>query len=240
MQNKWFTFIELLIVITIIWIVWIFSVWSFVNFYKNKEFTSKINNLEIFLKKEDLKVKNKEVFDYEIKFEKSRSFFVVYEDIFEEKGLKLNFKNNSQISLKANNELENILDNKKIITDIYKNWRFIKQIKLEKNNLKIDYKENTEDKREKLIEENKNYEFKFYLENKEKLNNLIINKFDLEENLLLKDISDSKDKINSFNNLKIINIFNEKKILLDWNETKEAYLFFESSDGKVDYLLIKI
>lgn len=240
MQNKWFTFIELLIVITIIWIVWIFSVWSFVNFYKNKEFTSKINNLEIFLKKEDLKVKNKEVFDYEIKFEKSSSFFVVYEDIFEEKGLKLNFKNNSQISLKANNELENILDNKKIITDIYKNWRFIKQIKLEKNNLKIDYKENTEDKREKLIEENKNYEFKFYLENKEKLNNLIINKFDLEENLLLKDISDSKDKINSFNNLKIINIFNEKKILLDWNETKEAYLFFESSDGKVDYLLIKI
>lgn len=240
MQNKWFTFIELLIVITIIWIVWIFSVWSFVNFYKNKEFISKINNLEIFLKKEDLKVKNKEIFDYEIKFEKSSSFFVVYEDIFEEKGLKLNFKNNSQISLKANNELENILDNKKIITDIYKNWRFIKQIKLEKNNLKIDYKENTEDKREKLIEENKNYEFKFYLENKEKLNNLIINKFDLEENLLLKDISDSKDKINSFNNLKIINIFNEKKILLDWNETKEAYLFFESSDGKVDYLLIKI
>ncbi|PZM86739.1 hypothetical protein DLH72_00175 [Candidatus Gracilibacteria bacterium] len=240
MQNKGFTFIELLIVITIIGIVGIFSVGSFVNFYKNKEFTSKINNLEIFLKKEDLKVKNKEVFDYEIKFEKSRSFFVVYEDIFEEKGLKLNFKNNSQISLKANNELENILDNKKIITDIYKNGRFIKQIKLEKNNLKIDYKENTEDKREKLIEENKNYEFKFYLENKEKLNNLIINKFDLEENLLLKDISDSKEKINSFNNLKIINIFNEKKILLDGNETKEAYLFFESSDGKVDYLLIKI
>lgn len=83
-----------------------------------------------------------------------------------------------------------------------------------------------------------NYKFKF-LENKKPLNNLFINKYDLENKLDLKEISDSENKNNSFNNLKIENIAWRKKIFIDWKKTKEVFLFFENNEWKEFYLLLK-
>ena len=56
-----FSFVEVIVVVAIISIIWAMWIWNFLTFYKNQEFSSKISNLETFLKQEDLKVKSKEI-----------------------------------------------------------------------------------------------------------------------------------------------------------------------------------
>lgn len=175
--KKWFTFIELLIVITIIWIISFFSFGSFFDFLKNKEFAIKINNLENIIKEEDLKINKKEIFDYEIIFDKNNDYFKIFE-------------NNYSIWEKI------------IIESI---WNDIIKFKIKENNL----------------------------------NNISIKKYDLEEEIVLKEISDSKEKINKYNSVKIENIFWRKKIYKDWNLVKKVYLFFEDKNWKEFYFLIK-
>lgn len=238
-NKKAFSFIELIVVTLIIWIIWFFSFWSFIEFYKSKEFVQKINSINSFIQEKDFKIKKKKIFDYEINFKKNEKYFFSYENIFEEKALNLKQKTDNKIIFEKNNKLKNNILNKKINVFIYKNWKFIKKILLENNKLEINYKEKETIKNEELIQENNNYEFKFFLD-EEELNSIFINKFDLENNFILKEISDSKEKINVYNSMKIENIWWRKKIFLDNLEKKEVYLFFESNNGNENYLLIKI
>lgn len=283
-----FSFVEVIVVVAIISIIWAMWIWNFLTFYKNQEFSSKISNLETFLKQEDLKVKSKEIFDYEIDFKKWENYFLVYENIFDEKNnVKIVNKSEKEISLKINEEqieedwkkiaiLEKIekdlkkkvetiknqieieinhdekeklkkkLDKLKIKNhleiNIFRNGKFAKWIWIdnsEKNDLKLTF--NQKENKRNIWEEKVNYELKFQLndEKNTELNNILINRFDLDENLSLKDISDKKEKIETFDSVKIENIWWKKKIILPTKEVDEVYLFFESDQWNQNYLLIK-
>lgn len=283
-----FSFVEVIVVVAIISIIWAMWIWNFLTFYKNQEFSSKIGNLETFLKQEDLKVKSKEIFDYEIDFKKWENYFLVYENIFDEKNnVKIVNKSEKEISLKINEEqieedwkkiaiLEKIekdlkkkvetiknqieieinhdekeklkkkLDKLKIKNhleiNIFRNGKFAKWIWIdnsEKNDLKLTF--NQKENKRNIWEEKANYELKFQLNDEEntELNNILINRFDLDENLSLKDISDKKEKIETFDSVKIENIWWKKKIILPTKEVDEVYLFFESNQWNQNYLLIK-
>ena len=283
-----FSFVEVIVVVAIISIIWAMWIWNFLTFYKNQEFSSKISNLETFLKQEDLKVKSKEIFDYEIDFKKWENYFLVYENIFDEKNhVKIVNKSEKEISLKLNEEqieedwkkiaiLEKIekdlkkkvetiknqieieinhdekeklkkkLDKLKIKNhleiNIFRNGKFAKWIWIdnsEKNDLKLTF--NQKENKRNIWEEKANYELKFQLndEKNTELNNILINRFDLDENLSLKDISDKKEKIETFDSVKIENIWWKKKIILPTKEVDEVYLFFESNQWNQNYLLIK-
>lgn len=283
-----FSFVEVIVVVAIISIIWAMWIWNFLTFYKNQEFSSKISNLETFLKQEDLKVKSKEIFDYEIDFKKWENYFLVYENIFDEKNnVKIVNKSEKEISLKINEEqieedwkkiaiLEKIekdlkkkvetiknqieieinhdekeklkkkLDKLKIKNhleiNIFRNGKFAKWIWIdnsEKNDLKLTF--NQKENKRNIWEEKANYELKFQLNDEEntELNNILINRFDLDENLSLKDISDKKEKIETFDSVKIENIWWKKKIILPTKEVDEVYLFFESNQWNQNYLLIK-
>ena len=283
-----FSFVEVIVVVAIISIIWAMWIWNFLTFYKNQEFSSKISNLETFLKQEDLKVKSKEIFDYEIDFKKWENYFLVYENIFDEKNnVKIVNKSEKEISLKINEEqieedwkkiaiLEKIekdlkkkveaiknqieieinhdekeklkkkLDKLKIKNhleiNIFRNGKFAKWIWInnsEKNDLKLTF--NQKENKRNIWEEKANYELKFQLndEKNTELNNILINRFDLDENLSLKDISDKKEKIETFDSVKIENIWWKKKIILPTKEVDEVYLFFESNQWNQNYLLIK-
>ena len=283
-----FSFVEVIVVVAIISIIWAMWIWNFLTFYKNQEFSSKISNLETFLKQEDLKVKSKEIFDYEIDFKKWETYFLVYENNFEEKNnVKIVNKSEKEISLKINEEqieedwkkiaiLEKIekdlkkkvetiknqieieinhdekeklkkkLDKLKIKNhleiNIFRNGKFAKWIWIdnsEKNDLKLTF--NQKENKRNIWEEKANYELKFQLndEKNTELNNILINRFDLDENLSLKDISDKKEKIETFDSVKIENIWWKKKIILPTKEVDEVYLFFESNQWNQNYLLIK-
>ncbi|RKW23304.1 hypothetical protein D8B46_03580 [Candidatus Gracilibacteria bacterium] len=283
-----FSFVEVIVVVAIISIIGAMGIGNFLTFYKNQEFSSKISNLETFLKQEDLKVKSKEIFDYEIDFKKGENYFLVYENIFDEKNnVKIVNKSEKEISLKINEEqieedgkkiaiLEKIekdlkkkvetiknqieieinhdekeklkkkLDKLKIKNhleiNIFRNGKFAKWIGIdnsEKNDLKLTF--NQKENKRNIGEEKANYELKFQLndEKNTELNNILINRFDLDENLSLKDISDKKEKIETFDSVKIENIGGKKKIILPTKEVDEVYLFFESNQGNQNYLLIK-
>ena len=283
-----FSFVEVIVVVAIISIIWAMWIWNFLTFYKNQEFSSKISNLETFLKQEDLKVKSKEIFDYEIDFKKWENYFLVYENIFDEKNnVKIVNKSEKEISLKINEEqieedwkkiaiLEKIekdlkkkvetiknqieieinhnekeklkkkLDKLKIKNhleiNIFRNGKFANWIWIdnsEKNDLKLTF--NQKENKRNIWEEKANYELKFQLndEKNTELNNILINRFDLDENLSLKDISDKKEKIETFDSVKIENIWWKKKIILPTKEVDEVYLFFESNQWNQNYLLIK-
>lgn len=283
-----FSFVEVIVVVAIISIIWAMWIWNFLTFYKNQEFSSKISNLETFLKQEDLKVKSKEIFDYEIDFKKWENYFLVYENIFDEKNnVKIVNKSEKEIPLKINEEqieedwkkiaiLEKIekdlkkkvetiknqiefeinhdekeklkkkLDKLKIKNhleiNIFRNGKFAKWIWIdnsEKNDLKLTF--NQKENKRNIWEEKANYELKFQLNNEKntELNNILINRFDLDENLSLKDISDKKEKIETFDSVKIENIWWKKKIILPTKEVDEVYLFFESDQWNQNYLLIK-
>ena len=100
---------------------------------------------------------------------------------------------------------------------------------------------NQKENKRNIWEEKANYELKFQLndEKNTELNNILINRFDLDENLSLKDISDKKEKIETFDSVKIENIWWKKKIILPTKEVDEVYLFFESNQWNQNYLLIK-
>ena len=283
-----FSFVEVIVVVAIISIIWAMWIWNFLTFYKNQEFSSKISNLETFLKQEDLKVKSKEIFDYEIDFKKWENYFLVYENIFDEKNnVKIVNKSEKEISLKINEEqieedwkkiailekiekdlkkkvetiknqieieinhdekekLKKIIDKLKIKNhleiNIFRNGKFAKWIWIdnsEKNDLKLTF--NQKENKRNIWEEKANYELKFQLndEKNTELNNILINRFDLDENLSLKDISDKKEKIETFDSVKIENIWWKKKIILPTKEVDEVYLFFESNQWNQNYLLIK-
>lgn len=264
--KKGFTLVELLVVIWIIWLLWFFSINSFLDFLKIREFKLKIDNLENIIKEEDLKINQKENFDYKIILEKNKDYFLIFKNNFSvwEKIILENFSENN-INFKINEKIfEKNIENDEIIFEnykkeskknienltnitqsekdkeikkiddleffyinIYKNWKFIKEEKRNLNNLNFD------------LEKNNNYDFIFKIYNWEVLNNISIKKYDLEENIFLKEISNSENKTNIFSNIKIENIAWRKKIFLDWNQSKKIYLFFEDNNGKEFYFLIK-
>lgn len=238
MKNKfWFTLVELLVVIGIISIISVFSIWWLNIFLKNQDFKAKISNIENILSEYDLKIKEKEIFYNKIILEKNKSYFLVYEDIEEN---KVKIENNKI-------KIENIFsdDNKKIEVSLYKNnkfswnylfenWQKIENKIVDKNQ-KIDIKNNN-----LVIETIKNNNYKISVKNFDWTSyNFSLKNYSLKEELNLKDLSNSEKKWDLFQKLEIENKNWQKKILLDKKQQKQAYLFFDNDNQKENFLLLK-
>lgn len=239
--KKAFTLIELLVIISIISIVWIFSMNSFLDFYKSRDFITRISNLENTIKELDLKILKKEIYDYKILIEKEKNFIKIYENnILTWEKISIEKVEEDKIKLKIDKKIikDNLSDKeyfekfKKEKTDffnikIYKNWHFKEEIWKNIDNLDIN------------VDKKNNYTFLLSTFEWNLLNNISLFFYDTEKEIILKNISKSEDKTNSFSELKIENINWKKIFYLDWNIWKKVYLFFENEDWQTNYLLLK-
>lgn len=83
MKIKAFTFVEILISITIIWITTSYWLYSFFNFYDSQELNNKIWYLDEYIKDKNKEVKNKKIYDYSIELRSWNNYLIYYSDIFE-------------------------------------------------------------------------------------------------------------------------------------------------------------
>lgn len=121
---KAFTFIELMIVIsilTILSVAWIMSFWDKIDGLKANSILSEISwNIWDL----DNKVANKQIFDYKIIFEKDKNYYQINENIFDtDYQLKLDSIDNNILNLKINNWLNSWSGTIKI----YQWYKFEKQ-----------------------------------------------------------------------------------------------------------------
>ncbi len=65
-NKKWFSFIEIIVVSTLLIVVTVSWGYYFQDFIKNQEMNIYINSFEEYIKKQDLKIKNKQIYDYQI------------------------------------------------------------------------------------------------------------------------------------------------------------------------------
>lgn len=101
---KGFTLIEILVVISIIAIMSSVSINSFFNLTKNNNTKNKLLEISSDIKSLDLKVKNYEIFDYEIIFDTNNiNSYIIYENIFdEEKSQKITSLSNDIFTITLN------------------------------------------------------------------------------------------------------------------------------------------
>lgn len=242
--KKGFTYVELIVVITIISIVWIWSFFGFRDFLENQKYNSEIAKISEFIKEKDLNIKNKNNFDYEIYFSKNNNYFFGYENIFDKKENiifkddKFIIKNLENISENINIELEKLekekenFENDKKTLENQLIWlseedKKAKEIKIKdkEGNIKINeslIKKLENDKNN--FEENAIFVANFYKNNKIiKSYNIFINWIDLSEKD--KEITKNCENNNFYCLQKNISLENFQKI--NFSELWEKNWFYE-------------
>ncbi|MDP2090387.1 MAG: hypothetical protein Q8K30_02210 [Candidatus Gracilibacteria bacterium] len=228
-----FTYIELIVVITIITLLSSTGVFYFNDFVKNQELTLKVNTIEDNLKDLDKKIKNNEIFDYEIQLNTSTGSkgYVTYVNNFDipyNQKIDFNSVNGSgTLSTNGNSSLTGSLK-------LYKKHKLYTSA-VRQGNTNQDFS---------LLDE-PFYKIVGTLTG-EVLNDIYINYFDednifLEKNnlLILIAINSESDKTGTgINSIVIKNIGGTKTILGDGNNYNELYLFFENN-GKEKFIRIK-
>lgn len=225
-----FTMIELLVVVSIISIVSITSINWFFNFLQNKEINLKANEISLYIDSLDKKVKNHEIYDYNIIIDSSiNNSFISYENIYDSsKKVILNYDNiNNSWSINliwATWEVWN--------KNIYKDKKLFSYESILSNNTWV------------ILEKSYNYKIISTLSwttDITKLNTIDLIRFD-KESSLLKLIKISSDLwTNDIWNLEIKNIWWKKEFYNSWIllNKNEVYLYFENK-WKENYLkLIK-
>ncbi len=81
-QLKWFTLVELLVVIAIITIISVSSFSSFWWFLNTLSLNNSLENFKFTLKNLDSKIKNNDLFDYKMILKKDKSWFYFYENYY--------------------------------------------------------------------------------------------------------------------------------------------------------------
>lgn len=226
-----FTMIELLVVVSIISIISVTSINWFFNFLQNKELNLKANEVSLYIDSLDKKVKNHEIYDYNIIIDSSiNNSFISYENIYDtSKNMIMNYDNiNNSWTLNliwSNWEAWNlnIYKDKKLLF-----WNIIFLETLGNINLDVNY----------------NYKFISTLSwttDITKLNTIELIRFD-KESSLLKLLKVSSDLWTSdIWKLEIRNIWWKKEFYNSWSllNKNEIYLYFENK-WKENYLkLIK-
>lgn len=226
-----FTMIELLVVVSIISIISVTSINWFFNFLQNKELNLKANEVSLYIDSLDKKVKNHEIYDYNIIIDSSiNNSFISYENIYDtSKNMIMNYDNiNNSWTLNliwSNWEAWNlnIYKDKKLLF-----WNIIFLETLGNINLDVNY----------------NYKFVSTLSGTTditKLNTIELIRFD-KESSLLKLLKVSSDLWTSnIWKLEIRNIWWKKEFYNSWSllNKNEVYLYFENK-WKENYLkLIK-
>lgn len=228
--KKAFTLIELLVVTTIIVIIsssWIFY---FLDFVQDQEISQKIYIIEDNLDNLDKKIDNYEIFDYQLEFNTTNTWKLLY----------ITYINNFD----SNNQIINI-------TNINWDWEIISKpntwswkIKIyKKNKLFLNNNINRVDKFEFNFYDSESYKITWTLSwkilNEIKLNYFSENNLFPEKNDILEliKISDTINWLDIWNI--IINNIWWKKIIKKWLvEYNEIYLFFENN-WKEKYIKIK-
>ncbi len=215
-----FTLIELIVVITIIVVITTSWVFYFLDFVKTQGIKQKLIIIEDNIKKLDKKVKNYEIFDYNLKFNTSSTWSKLYItsiNSFDTISQTLEIINSSwsweikvisatwtwTIKIYKNNKMF-LYEEKDWLSDTYFNFNSSKNYKIESihsweilNEISLDY----------FSEEN------IYPDN---------NNF-----LELVEINTKKDKSwNNYSSITITNIWWNKNI---WNNENEIFLFFENN-----------
>ncbi len=230
---KAFTYIELIVVITIITLLSSTWVFYFNDFVKNQELTLKVNTIEEEFKDLDKKIKNNEIFDYETQLSTSTwsKWYVYYINNFDILyNQKIDFDSinwSGTLSTNWNNSLTwslKLYKKHKLYTSAVRQW-----------DTNQDFS---------LIDE-PFYKIVWTL-SWEVLNDIYVNYFD-EDNifpeknnlLILQSINTKTDKTwTGINNIVIKNIWWTKSIIWDWNNYNELYLFFENN-WKEKFIRIK-
>lgn len=229
MKIKAFTFVEILISITIIWIITSYGLYSFMNFYDNKRLNDKISYLSDIINENDKLVKNKAVYDYSINIKLDSKNIVVYKNIFDE-------KNYQTIDIIWNSWTINFI--KEVVSDSiflkkYKNWKLSYLTWTSQENLETD-----------LIWNN-NYKFTSYLSwsNISFLNDIEVVYLDKSEDfkdsgVYIEKIEDSG--LNIINDLYIKNINNNISFFDSTTElnTNEVRIYINNWRNS-NYLTIK-
>lgn len=225
-----FTMIELLVVVSIISIISVTSINWFFNFLQNKELNLKANEVSLYIDSLDKKVKNHEIYDYNIIIDSSiNNSFISYENIYDtNQNIILNYdSNNNSWTINLNWltwELWNLI--------MYKDKKLFFSDNL------LWSTSNT------VFEKNYNYKIMSTLSwvtDITKLNTIDLIRFD-KESTLLKLLKISSDLwTNDIWKLEIKNIWWKKEFYNSWSmlNKNEVYLYFENK-WKENYLkLIK-
>ncbi|MDD2908102.1 MAG: prepilin-type N-terminal cleavage/methylation domain-containing protein [Candidatus Gracilibacteria bacterium] len=220
-----FTMIELMVVVSIISIISITSINGFFGFLQNKDLKIKMNYISNNVLDEDKKIKNNEIYDYDLLINTSvNDAYTIYENIYD---------NNQYINLIYSNNIGNL----NLIGLSGEMWKLL-IYKGEKLKNKIDIPINTYNNIG--IENNYDYRFVSVLSgstNITDLNSIDLIKFDKEENkLVLTKISKTIGG-SDIGNLEIKNIGGKKEFYNSGAilNQDEIYLYFESS-GVENYL----
>lgn len=230
---KWFTFIELVIVISIITLIWFSWVFYFNDFVKKTELENKLNTLKDDLLSLDKNIENYKISDYELNFNTSTwtLWYTTYINNFDlNNNQYINFNSNTWSWIIWTNWWLNdswkikLYKKHKLFVNETNSWNYI-----------MNFNFNTEPY------------YKIYGSfSWETLNDINVSYFN-EENLypeknnLLKltSINTKIDKTwTNLTSLKITNIWWSKNIYWDWIKITNAFLFFELND-KENYIEVK-
>lgn len=231
---KAFTYIELLVVVTIITLLSSAWVFYFLDFVQDQEINNKLFIIEDNLDSLDRQIKKHEIFDYQAIFNTSNTWsklYITYINIFDSKKQMINFLNSTwSWNILANLEWTWTIK-------IYKENKLFINETINRNN---DWKYSFNDNQYYKIEWTASWKI---------LNDIYINYYSLDNtkpgnnNLLeLIKISSKEDKSwNSYSNIKIENIGWIKKFY-EWNTEilwiDKIFLFFENN-WKEQYINIE-
>ena len=215
----WFSLIELIIVISIIAIISVFWASSFSDQIDSLKFKNTLWKISWDLKDLDNKINNREIFDYEVVFEKNKNYFLINENIFDlDNKLELTWIT----SWIWNLEIKNWDSSSSGAIKFYSWYKFIKQ----------DVK-NWDESFTWTILKNKSYKFSWTY-SWAILNNLYLNNFWNNLKLIKIDPNIWPD----LNKINIKNILWKKQF---WNidSINKVILTFEDNLGKSETLEIK-
>lgn len=220
MKNKIvaFTLIEILVSITIISIVSITTLNWFLNFLEENTIKLKTSNIINNIENLDKKIQNKEIFDYEIVFDKNftNSWYIIYENIAWEETrqevVDIDNSNDIKIWIKwssGNNWYANV----------YKEHK----ISIAKNVINTEYSFDLENW----------YDYNIYWTlswtTNKILNNIRVKQIDKEENEIIISKITKTLSWSNINNISLQNINWNKQITNSWNIIPNAFIYFDKN-----------
>ena len=235
---KAFTLVELIVVIAIITLISSSWIMYFLNFISIQKIEQKFSIIEYNMEQLDKKVKNYEIYDYELNFSTSSTWkllYITYINNFDTKNQTIKMENITSSWAFGTWVIKNNLS----WTWIIKIYKELKLFVIDTNTGSQDYKFNFNDKEYYKILSSFTWE---------SLNQINLNYFS-EDNLYpekrdileLTYINTQKDKLwTVINKFKLTNIWWVKKFYKDnWSEitSNEIYLFFDNN-GREKYIKI--
>jgi prepilin-type N-terminal cleavage/methylation domain-containing protein len=195
-KTKAFTFIELIVSVTIMAIIWTSGMFYFHEFIWKKELLTHLNSFENVIWDLDYQVKKQNIFDYQLKLEKNTIWYTISQN-----NIWTDFTQEAVFDSLNNSWSINIIEDSNEIWElkVYQWWKKIEQLTRNwSDNISIELEENT------TITSSLSWS---------RLNTLSFNYFtqDEDDNFVILDILDNN--MTSYDSLTIRNISGKKSYL---------------------------